>query len=220
MLRVELAEPLSALPTGFSTQSPARIALDFPGATNGSGRSVVEINQGNLRSANVVEAGGRSRIVLNLKQPTSYKAELQGNSLLIMLDAVSSSSPNQVQTPVKFSDSYNNNTLAIKDIDFRRGADGSGRVIVELPNNQIGVDLQQQGKGLAVEFLRSSLPEGLRRRLDVGDFGTPIQTVTTTQQGDKVRMLVEPIGEWEHSAYQSDNQFVIEVRQKKSIFQS
>lgn len=215
VLRVELAEPLSALPTGFSTQSPARIALDFPGATNGSGRSVVEINQGNLRSANVVEAGGRSRIVLNLKQPTSYKAELQGNSLLIMLDAVSSSSPNQVQVPVKFSDSYNNNTLAIKDIDFRRGADGSGRVIVELPNNQIGVDLQQQGKGLAVEFLRSSLPEGLRRRLDVGDFGTPIQTVTTTQQGDKVRMLVEPVGEWEHSAYQSDNQFVIEVRQKK-----
>lgn len=215
VLRVELAEPLSALPTGFSTQSPARIALDFPGATNGSGRSVVEINQGNLRSANVVEAGGRSRIVLNLKQPTSYKAELQGNSLLIMLDAVSSSSPNQVQAPVKFSDSYNNNTLAIKDIDFRRGADGSGRVIVELPNNQIGVDLQQQGKGLAVEFLRSSLPEGLRRRLDVGDFGTPIQTVTTTQQGDKVRMLVEPVGEWEHSAYQSDNQFVIEVRQKK-----
>lgn len=215
VLRVELAEPLSALPTGFSTQSPARIALDFPGATNGSGRSVVEINQGNLRSANVVEAGGRSRIVLNLKQPTSYKAELQGNSLLVMLDAVSSSSPNQVQAPVKFSDSYNNNTLAIKDIDFRRGADGSGRVIVELPNHQIGVDLQQQGKGLAVEFLRSSLPEGLRRRLDVGDFGTPIQTVTTTQQGDKVRMLVEPVGEWEHSAYQSDNQFVIEVRQKK-----
>ena len=215
VLRVELAEPLSALPTGFSTQSPARIALDFPGATNGSGRSVVELNQGNLRSANVVEAGGRSRIVLNLKQPTSYKAELQGNSLLIMLDSVSSSSPNQVQPPVKFSDSYNNNTLAIKDIDFRRGADGSGRVIVELPNNQIGVDLQQQGKGLAVEFLRSSLPEGLRRRLDVGDFGTPIQTVTTTQQGDKVRMLVEPVGEWEHSAYQSDNQFVIEVRQKK-----
>ena len=75
--------------------------------------------------------------------------------------------------------------------------------------------LQQQGKGLAVEFLRSSLPEGLRRRLDVGDFGTPIQTVTTTQLGDKVRMLVEPVGEWEHSAYQSDNQFVIEVRQKK-----
>ena len=215
VVRVELAEPLSALPTGFSTQSPARIALDFPGAANGSGRSVVEINQGNLRSANVVEAGGRSRIVLNLKQPTSYKAELQGNSLLIMLDAVSSSSLNQVQAPVKFSDSYNNNTLAIKDIDFRRGADGSGRVVVELPNNQIGVDLQQQGKGLAVEFLRSSLPEGLRRRLDVGDFGTPIQTVTTTQQGDKVRMLVEPVGEWEHSAYQSDNQFVIEVRQKK-----
>ena len=80
---------------------------------------------------------------------------------------------------------------------------------------QLRVDLRQQGKGLAIEFLRSSLPEGLRRRLDVADFGTPVQSITTTQQGDKVRMLVEPVGDWEHSAYQSDNQFVIEVRQKK-----
>ena len=97
VLRVELAEPLSALPTGFSP-IPCSHCVGFPWSHNGSGRSVVEINQGNLGSANVVEAGGRSRIVLNLKQPTSYKAELQGNSLLIMLDAVSSSSPNQVQT--------------------------------------------------------------------------------------------------------------------------
>jgi type IV pilus assembly protein PilQ len=84
-----------------------------------------------------------------------------------------------------------------------------------LASNQVGVDLRQQGKGLTVEFIRSSLPEGLRRRLDVADFGTPIQTVTSTQQGDKVRMVIEPVGEWEHSAYQSDNQFVVEVRQKK-----
>lgn len=215
VLRVELAEPLASVPTGFATQTPARIALDFPGAANASGRNTVEINQGNLKSANVVEAGGRSRVVLNLKQPTSYRAEIQGNALLIMLDPVSAAAVAAPQIPVKFSDSYNNEVLALKDIDFRRGADGSGRVIIELPNNQIGVDLRQQGKGLSVEFLRSSLPEGLRRRLDVGDFGTPVQSVTTTQQGDKVRMVVEPVGEWEHSAYQSDNQFVIEIRQKK-----
>ncbi len=215
VIRVDLAEPLAGLPTGFATQSPARIALDFPGASNATGKNAVDINQGNLKSANVVEAGGRSRIVLNLKQPTSYRAEIQGSALLIMLDPVGASSSAPVQQTAKFADSYNNEVLTLKDIDFRRGADGAGRIVVELPNNQIGVDLRQQGKGLAIEFLRSSLPEGLRRRLDVADFGTPVQSITTTQQGDKVRMLVEPIGDWEHSAYQSDNQFVIEVRQKK-----
>ena len=211
---MELSEPLASLPTGFSTQTPARIALDFPGAANASGKNFVDINQGNLKSANVVEAGGRSRIVLNLKQSTSYRAEIQGNSLLVMLDPIAASSVIS-SPPVKFSDSSNNDVLALKDIDFRRGSDGSGRVVVELPNNQIGVDLRQQGKGLAVEFLRSSLPEGLRRRLDVADFGTPVQFVTTTQVGDKVRMLIEPVGDWEHSAYQSNNQFAIEIRSKK-----
>ncbi|WP_457307130.1 type IV pilus secretin PilQ, partial [Polaromonas sp. P5_E6] len=86
---------------------------------------------------------------------------------------------------------------------------------VDLPNNQVGVDIRQQGQTLVVEFLKTALPEGLRHRLDVGDFGTPVQTVTTFQTGDKVRMVVEPKGAWEHSAYQSDNQFVLEVRQQK-----
>jgi type IV pilus assembly protein PilQ len=109
----------------------------------------------------------------------------------------------------------NTTPQALRDIDFRRGADGAGRVIVNLPSNQVGVDIQQQGQGLVVEFLRSSLPENLRRRADVTDFGTPVQTITTTQTGDRVRMVVEPRGSWEHSAYQSDNQFVLEVRPQK-----
>lgn len=87
--------------------------------------------------------------------------------------------------------------------------------MVDLPNNQVGVDIRQQGQTLVVEFLKTTLPEGLRRRLDVADFGTPVQTVTTFQTGDKVRMVIEPRGLWEHSAYQSDSQFVIEVRQQK-----
>jgi type IV pilus assembly protein PilQ len=100
-------------------------------------------------------------------------------------------------------------------LDFRRSTDGAGRIVVGLPNNQVGVDLQQQGKGLIVDFLRSSLPEGLRRKLDVSDFGTPVQTITATQQGERVRLMIDPVGEWEYSAYQSDNQFVVEVRPKK-----
>ncbi len=214
VIRVELAEPLTAIPTGFSIQTPARIALDFPGVGNAMGRSAVEINLGNLRSANVVQAGERSRVVLNLKTSTAYKAEIQGKSLLISLDPIVAAAPASAAAPV-FAENRNRDILPIKDLDFRRGIDSSGRIIVDLPNNQVGVDIRPQGQTLVVEFLKSALPEGLRRRLDVADFGTPVQSVTTFQSGDKVRMVVEPKGLWEHSAYQSDNQFVLEIRQQK-----
>ena len=215
VVRIELTEPLTVVPTGFATQSPARIALDFLGATNAMGRSQIEVNQGNLKSINVVQATGRSRVVLNLKQATSYRAEIQGKALLVQLEPVAASAANQPPQATVFSEGNNTDVLPIKDIDFRRGPDGSGRVVIGLSSSQVGVDLRQVGKGLTVEFIRSSLPEGLRRRLDVADFGTPVQMVTATEQGDRVRMVIEPVGEWEHSAYQSDKQFVVEVRQKK-----
>ncbi|WP_169169296.1 MULTISPECIES: type IV pilus secretin PilQ [Bacteria] len=215
VVRIELSTPLSVVPSGFATQSPARIALDFPGTSNAMGRSLVEVNQGNLRSVNVVQAGDRSRVVLNLKQATAYRAEIQGKVLLISLEPVAAAASGQPAQNTVFAEPGSSDILPIKDVDFRRGPDGSGRVVVGLASNQVGVDLRQQGKGITVDFLRSSLSEGLRRRLDVTDFGTPIQLITTSQQGDRVRMLIEPVGEWEHSAYQSDNQFVVEVRQKK-----
>jgi len=220
VIRVELSEPLAAVPAGFVIQTPPRIAIDLPGVSNALGKSSVEINQGNLRSVNVAQAGERTRLVLNLKKAANYRAEIQGKVLLVVLDggpapeAAVAAAPGAAP-PVHFAPSQNRNPLALKDIDFRRGADGAGRVIVELPNSQVGVDIRQQGQSLVVEFLRSTLPETLRRRLDVTDFGTPVQSVTTTQNGDRVRMLVEPRGNWEHSAYQSDNQFVLEVRPQK-----
>lgn len=214
-VRIQLSEPLGSVPTGFSIQSPARIALDFPGISNGTGRSLIDINQGNIKSANIVETGDRARLVLNLKQPTAYQAEVQGSTLLVRLSPVNAT-PNMTQAaPVVFAEDRNSNTQALRDLDFRRGSDGAGRVVVSLPNNQVGVDLRQQGKSLVVEFMHSSLPEGLRRRLDVTDFGTPVQLITASQQGDRVRLVIDPIGDWEHSAYQSDGQFVVEVRQKK-----
>ncbi|WP_298925458.1 type IV pilus secretin PilQ [uncultured Ramlibacter sp.] len=214
VVRIDFSQPLTAVPAGFSIQAPARIALDIPGASNGLGRSQVEINQGNLRSVNVVQAGERARIVLNLKTATAYKAQLQGKSLLVLLEPVPVAvAPTAGQQA--FAENRNRDTLPIRDLDFRRGTDSAGRVIVDLPNNQVGVDIRQQGQTLVVEFLKSTLPEGLRRRLDVSDFGTPVQTVTTFQAGDRVRVVIEPKGPWEHSAYQSDNQFVVEVRQQK-----
>lgn len=214
VVRIDLSKALSGLPTGFSIQSPARIALDFPGVSNTMGRSNVDINQGNLKSVSVVQAADRTRVVLNLKQATSYKAEIQGKSLLVSLDSVVLPAATPV-APTIFAENRSRDNAPLKDLDFRRSADGSGRVVVTLPNNQVGVDIRQQGQSLVVEFMKSTLPEGLRRRLDVADFGTPIKTVTTTQSGDRVRMVIEPSGLWEHSAYQSDEQFVVEVKEVK-----
>ena len=214
IIRVDLTQELPTSPNGFSIHSPARIALDLLGVVNGLGRPTVDVNQGNVRSINVVQSGDRSRLVLNLKQSTNYKTEIRGKSLFVSLDPVAAPSGTTVAATV-FSEDRNRDVLAIKDMDFRRGAEGAGRVIVDLANSQVGVDIKQQGQTLVVEFLKSSMPEGMRRRLDVSDFGTPVQSVTTFQTGDRVRMVIEPRGAWEHSAYQSDNQFVVEVRPQK-----
>ena len=218
VVRIELSEALPAVPNGFSIQQPPRIAIDLPGVGNAMGRNSVDVNVGNLRSVSVAQAGERSRLVLNLKQASSYRAQLQGKSLLLFLDGAGASvaaAAAPAEQPVRFSAAQADSVAPLRDIDFRRGNDGAGRVIVNLPSNQVGVDIRQQGQNLVVEFLRSTLPDNLRRRLDVTDFGTPVRTVSTFQNGDRVRMVVEPTGAWEHSAYQTDTQFVLEVRPMK-----
>jgi type IV pilus assembly protein PilQ len=226
VVRIEMSEALKAVPAGFTIQQPARIAIDLPGVGNAMGKPSVEINQGNLRTINVAQAGDRTRLVLNLKQAATYRAQIDGNALLIVVDSAppaSAATPAAAPAaatpvaataaaPTTFAPSQNRDPQSLREIDFRRGVDGAGRVIVTLPSNQVGVDIRQQGTGLLVEFPRSTVPDNLRRRLDVTDFGTPVQTVTTTQSGDRVRMVIEPRGNWEHSAYQSDTQFVVEVR--------
>jgi type IV pilus assembly protein PilQ len=216
VVRVELSEALTAVPAGFAVQSPPRVAIDLPGVTNASGKSSVELNQGNVRSVSVASSGDRTRLVLNLKVASSYHAEIQGKSLLISLDSgaapVANAAAPAAAADAHFANSQNADVLDLRDIDFRRGNDGAGRIVVNLASTQVGVDLKQQGKDLVVDFLRSTAPARLRRRLDVSDFGTPVQTITTTQAGDHVHMVVTPTGTWEHSAYQTDNQFVLEVR--------
>ena len=217
VVRIELSEPLAAEPGGFVVQAPPRVAIDLPGVTNGLGKNSVELNQGNLRSANVAQSGERTRLVLNLRQAANYRVQMQGKSLIVLLDAAApvASASTGTSAPTHFAPAQNAQPLALRDVDFRRGSEGAGRVIVDLPSTQVGVDIRQQGQSLVVEFLRSTLPEQLRRRLDVADFGTPVQSISTFQSGDRVRMVVEPKGSWEHSAYQTDNQFVLEVRPMK-----
>lgn len=228
VLRIEMSEPLAAVPQGFVVQTPPRIALDFPSIGNSTGHSLIDVNQGNLRSVNLAQAGDRTRVVLNLRQPSTYKAQIEGKSLLVIIETASnaaaaapatagSAAPTKAAegSSTKFAENLNPSPSAIREVDFRRGQDGAGRVIVELPNNQVGVDIRQQGQSLVVEFQRATLPQNLRKRFDVTDFGTPVQSMTATQVGDKVRLTVDPRGVWEHSAYQTDNQFVLEVRPQK-----
>jgi len=219
IIKIDFKNPLSKTPEGFAIQTPARIALDFPGTANALGKNLVDINSTAVKSANVVQVGERTRVVLNLKQSSPYQPSISGNSLLVSLNRGGSTTAVETAavppTASTFAESRNSSVLAIRDMDFRRGADGAGRLIVTLPNNQVGVDIKQQGAALALEFPRTALPEGLRRKLDVADFGTPVQTITAYQSGDKVKVLVDARGNWSHSAYQGDNQFVLEVRPQK-----
>ena len=219
VVRIQLSAPPSGIPAGFAVQSPARIALDFPQTTNAMGHSMVEVQKGNITTVNVVQTPDRARVVINMKVPQSYQTEVQASAVLVYLDPV------EAKVPVKTADTAQ--VLAspvvareegqwLSDIDFRRTADGSGRIVVSLGQASVGVDVREEGRSLVVDFLRTSLPEGLRRRLDVTDFGTPVQSIATTQQGDRVRMRIDASGDWEHTAYQNDRRFVIELRHKKT----
>jgi type IV pilus assembly protein PilQ len=215
VLRIEMKNSLDKAPSNFAITNPARIALDFPSTVNGLGRNQVEIGQGELRSVNVVQAGDRSRVVLNLNRTVPYTVTQAGKTISVQLsDAFAGASP----TPMGAGNAdatAQSAKHAVRDIDFRRGVTGEGRVIVDLSDNQIPVDIRQQGQTIVVDFVKTSLPESLRRRLDVGDFGTPVQKITTTASGDNVRLVIEPKGLWEHSAYQTDTQLVVDVRPVK-----
>ena len=211
VVRVTTKEPLKGVPANFTVATPARIAFDFPNTVNGLGRASQDIGQGELRSMNVVQSGDRTRLVLNLRRPVVHEALLDGKTLLITLSepAVTQSSPAGVS---HFAEGKGDVKHAVRDVDFRRGRGGEGRVIVDLSDTTTGIDIRVQGQNIVVDFLKTSLPEQLRRRLDVIDFGTPVNTVATFQQGENVRMVIEPKGQWEHNAYQSDTQFVLEVK--------
>jgi type IV pilus assembly protein PilQ len=212
IVKIALKNPIAKPPVGFSINSPARIALDFPATANGIGSTAQEIGLGDVRNVNVVQAGERSRVVFNLKRPMTYATATEGNTVIVTIDGTGG-----VATPVSSAGVPTARPVvaggqSIRDIDFRRGTNGEGRIVIDLPGNQVGVDIRQQGATILVDFLKASLPDVLRRRLDVGDFGTPVRTITTSTQGENVRMVIEPTGLWEHSAYQSDAQLVIEVK--------
>lgn len=211
-VKVTFKEPLSALPAGFSVAKPARIALDFPNTVNGLGKNSQAFNEGDLRSANIVQASDRTRLVLNLSKAMNYDMKIEGGSLLLTL--FPSVVPGAVSQEVThFAESRPSQLeTSIRDIAFRRGKEGEARITVDLSDANAGIDIRQQGANLIVDFVKVKLPEGLRKRLDVTDFATPVIAVSTLQQGANARMTITPQGLWEHNAYQTDTQFVIEVK--------
>lgn len=211
IVKLTMKKALANPPAAFSVATPPRIAFDFPSTANGLGRTTQAINEGDLRSANVVQAGDRTRLVLNLSRMTTYDTRIEDKSVYISLAPLP---PTVVGQPTvsHFAESRATTAHQIRGINFRRGKTGEGKVVVDLSDPSTGIDIRQQGTALIVDFLKTSVPEGLRKRLDVTDFGTPVTSVNTITQGDTVRMIVTPTGLWEHNAYQSDNQFVIEVK--------
>ncbi len=218
LLTITLTSPLKDVPPSFSIANPARIAIDLPGTANRVGRNAVEFNQGDLRSVNIVQAQERTRVVLNLRRPINHAVSVSGNTVQValggMVDATTFAAappPAAAGAPAAAPAA----PRALRAVDFRRGAEGEGRVLVDLSDPNTTVDIREQGNRVVVDFVGTTVPDSLRRRLDVTDFGTPVTMVTTSQQGGNVRMVIEPRGVWEYNAYQSDTRFVVEVKPVK-----
>ncbi|WP_303786244.1 type IV pilus secretin family protein [Azovibrio restrictus] len=212
LIRFDLKEPLASPPVGFSIANPSRLAFDFTGVANQLGKNSHAVNEGDLTGINVVQVGDRTRVVLNLVRNLNYSTRVDGNALLVTLSPMVSTARDGGRIEHFAREAMPEAKHAVRDIAFRRGKDGEGRVIVDLADAGTGIDIRQQGKELVVDFLKTDLPENLRRKLDVTDFATPVTSITTEKNGANVRMTIVPKGLWEHNAYQAENQFVVEVR--------
>jgi type IV pilus assembly protein PilQ len=212
VVRITTKEALRSVPPNFSVANPARIAFDFANTTNALGRSSQDISQGELRSMNMVQGAERTRLVLNLRRAVPHETVLDGRTMVVTLAEAPVAQGTSGGQVAHFSEGRADTKHQIRDVDFRRGRAGEGRVVVDLSDTTTGIDIRTQGQNIVIDFLKTALPENLRRRLDVVDFATPVNSINTFQQGENVRMIVEPRGQWEHNAYQSDTQFVLEVK--------
>lgn len=214
LVKITLKGSPPSAPASFVVNNPPRIAFDFPNTTNASGKTVHDVGDGDVRRVNIVQAGNRSRLVLETARTLGYDTKVDGNAILITLGgAIAAGTSAPAPVAQTFSQAKpNDGKHSLRDVDFRRGASGEGRVMVDLSDNQVGIDLRTQGKSLIVDFINTALPKNLSRRLDVIDFGTPVDTVETFTHNGGTRMVITPRGAWEHAAYQTDNRFIVEVK--------
>lgn len=209
---IKTTQPMNNPPAGFTLNNPARIALDFPKIGNGTAKNNIPADQGALKSVTLAQAKDRTRMVLNLTKNVAYTANVSGNEVVILLQANEASVGSVVET--KFAESkIDQNQNAINNVDFARGKNGEGRVIVDLLDASAGINIKQKGKTIVVDFVNTDVPANLQRRLNVINFNTPVVYVDTMKVGRNSRMVIEPKGNWEQSAYQADKKFIIDVRQ-------
>ncbi|AUH49512.1 type IV pilus secretin PilQ [Chromobacterium sp. ATCC 53434] len=202
-------------PNSFAMSNPPRIALDFADTGVKLAKPTVNSDGALVRSAVAVEATGRSRLVLSLARNASYRSVVSGNKLLLTLDG--SLSPGQDATPVEQLPPQNQASPMVgastgASLDFRRGRNGEGQVALTLPSPNTPVDIRRDGKNLVVNVIGAALPRQQVRRLDVTDFGTPVAKVDAVNQGNNIRLLIMPQGDWDYSSYQTDGKLVVEVR--------
>lgn len=206
-------------PTGYTTDAPARIALDLEGVSNGLDQKYHALGNGNVRSLTVMGAGERTRLIVNMTSLVGYSANVAGNNLVLRVGE-GESAPAASAAPAATAASVPSTSQAalkaasggVRELDFRRGDNGEGQVIVTLSDRNSPVDLREEGGKIVAEFVGVSLPNELNRRLDVVDFATPVKTIDATSQGGNARIAVVPTGEYEYMAYQTDNTFTISVK--------
>ncbi|MDD2832803.1 MAG: type IV pilus secretin PilQ [Methylotenera sp.] len=211
-IRIKTTEPLANPPAGFTLNNPSRIALDFPKVANGLSKNNIAADQGALKSVTLAQAKERTRMVLNLSKNVAYSTAQSGNEITITLQTNEVSQAVSAET--KFSEpQITGKQIEISNVDFTRGKNGEGRVIVELSDPSAGINIKQKGKTIVVDFINTQVPDSLQRRLNVINFNTPVVYVDTMKEGNNSRMIIEPKGNWEQSAYQADKKFIIDVRQ-------
>jgi type IV pilus assembly protein PilQ len=216
-LKLSFDEPVTA-PRGYTIEQPARIALDLPGVANKLGSKNRELGVGNARSVTIVEAKDRTRLIVNLNNLAPYSTRVEGSDLFVLVGESSAASarPNAAATtavaqpaPKK---SYGLQPKSISNIDFQRGEQGEGNVVITLSDASVSPDIQEQGGKIRLDFAKTELPESLRVRLDVKDFATPVQFVSATGGADKTSILIEPVGIYDYLAYQTENKLTLSVK--------
>ena len=201
-------------PLNFAIDNPARIALDLPDIKLNLARRTKNIGIGMARSVTAVEAAGRTRVVLNLIKLIPYKVTTSGKKVLITLDSPGSTANAALSGNEQPRAAVNKNQGRIDNVDFRRGENGEGRIIVTLSDPSVVVDTKEEGGSIIVDFIGAELPDRLAQRLDVVDFATPVQTVITRKQGQGARMVVSisDKGRFETLAYQSDDLYTLDIK--------
>lgn len=209
-------------PVGYSIEQPARVVLDFPNVTNGLAEKRFPVSIGDIDSAVVVAGGDRTRLIINMAQLAGYETRIEGNQLVLEIGggagggagAAAASSTGSTAPATSFGSTQQESAggTAIRNIDFRRGETGEGRVIVDLSDSSVGIDVQETASGIEISFLDSSLPQELRRKLDVTDFATPVTRLSATKEGDNAVISVAASGEYDYLAYQADNQYVVSIK--------